>query len=190
MVRKAVVAVGFTLGACASGGGPVLVASDAGGKSLATASLPEALASVGNTPSLAGTPTDVYSRIAQRALNCWFGAGGPLKPTHVFAAEAPPPSAGAGAEIVIHERDQQIGQNPRGTRAFRIIMTRKSDTSTRLTLQVGKLAADLAQAMEKDVLAWGFDKDSCAARIARPPPPPPPVVDKKKPKKRAVTASR
>ena len=170
----------------------LVVRATRAGNSLATASLPETLASVGNTPSLTGTPTDVYSRIAQRALNCWFGAGGPLKGTHVFAAEAPPPSAGRARRSCMHERDQGVQadkiRGARGRSASR--MTRESDTSTRLTLQVGKLAPDLAQAMEKDVLAWGFDKESCAARVVRPPPPPPPVVEKKKPKKRAVTASR
>src|SRR5262245_2800572 len=38
----------------------------------------------------AGTPTGVFTQVAHGALVCWFGAGGPLKATHVYRAEAEP----------------------------------------------------------------------------------------------------
>ncbi len=67
----------------------------------------------------AGTPTDIYARVASGALRCWFGANGPLKATHIFNAEAAPPSDGGVAEIVVHERDL-TSRDQRGTRAFRV----------------------------------------------------------------------
>lgn len=146
------------------------------------------LSTLGSTPTVEGTVTDVYSRVANKALNCWFGAGGPLKPTHVFAAEAPPPSSGAPAEIVIHEKDLSA-PSPRGTRTFRITITRESDTTTRMVLQAGKLPSDLAEAMERDAVAWGSGRNSCDAQIVRPPPPLP-VAEKKKPKKHVVATGR
>lgn len=147
------------------------------------------LTTLGSTPTVQGSVTDAYSRVANKALNCWFGGHGPLKATHVFAADAPPPSSGAAAEIVIHEKDTGA-PSPRGTRAFRITLARESDETTRLTLQAGKLAPDLVEAMERDTVAWGHGRDSCDAQIVRPPPPPLPVAEKKKQKKRVVTATR
>ena len=187
----------MALGACASGSGPSSLATTLLGQpaipptaaAQPTASLPASLTTLGSTPTVTGSVTDVYSRVANRALNCWFGATGPLKPTHVFAAEAPPPSSGAAAEIVIHEKDTGA-PSPRGTRAFRITIARESDVTTRLVLQAGKLPTDLADAMERDVVAWGIGKDSCDAQIVRPPPPPPVAEKRKKQKKRVVTAGR
>ena len=191
-----VISASLALGACASANGPsslttLLESLPAPTTSTAqqTASLPSALTILASTPTVQGSVTDAYSRVANKALNCWFGGLGPLKSTHVFAADAPPPSSGAPAEIVIHEKDAG-GQSPRGTRAFRVTLARESDTTTRLTLQAGKLPADLAAAMERDTVAWGHGRDSCDAQIVRPPPPPPPVAEKKRQKKRVVTATR
>ncbi len=173
------------LGGCAGGGiapTALVVSAPAGG--IATASLPE-LATIGNTPTLSGSVTEVYSRIASKALTCWFSTDGPLKGSHVFSADAPPPSSGGSTEITIFENDAGVA-NPRGSRAYRISLTRESDISTRLTVQPGKLLPDLAQAMEKDVLAWGIGKTSCEARVVRPPPPPPPVAERKPQKKKRV----
>jgi len=47
----------------------------------------------------------LYELVARGALGCWFGAGGPLKTSHVFQAEAAPPAEGGAAEIVLHERE-------------------------------------------------------------------------------------
>ncbi len=172
------------LGACAQGTGAPSMAVLTMPPGGITASLPN-LATLGNTPTLAGTVTEVYSRIASKALTCWFSTDGPLKGSHVFSADAPPPSSGGSAEITIFEKDA-TATNPRGSRAYRMSLTRESDIATRLTVQSGKLSPDLAQAMEKDVLAWGVGKDSCEARVVRPPPPPPPVAEKKLQKKKRV----
>ena len=32
-----------------------------------------------------GTPTGVFAQVARGVLGCWFGAGGPLKASHVTA---------------------------------------------------------------------------------------------------------
>jgi hypothetical protein len=188
--RVHIFAAGLTcvvLGGCASqGASPTALLTSPTRNALTTGSLPD-LATLGNTPTLTGTVTDVYSRIAAKALTCWFSTDGPLKATHVFSAETPPPSSGGPAEITIFEKDATAG-NPRGSRAYRMSMTRESDTATRLTLQAGKLPADLAQAMEKDVLAWGLSKDSCEARIVRPAPPPTAIVKTPQKKKRVSAA--
>jgi hypothetical protein len=173
-----------------------LVSGCAGGSTLSTAALVQApgavlsnetLAALGNTPTLAGASTDVYARVARGALTCWFGANGPLKASHIFNAEAAPPSKGGAAEIVVHERDP-TQPSPKGMRVFRISFTAESEDKTRLSLQAGKLPPDLAQAMEKDTLAWGFGRQSCEAQVVRPPPPPP-EPEKVKPKKRSKLAS-
>src|SRR5262245_35396978 len=46
-----------------------------------------------------GTPTGVFTQVAHEALRCWFGAGGPLKATHVYRADAQPPAKGGNAVI-------------------------------------------------------------------------------------------
>jgi hypothetical protein len=171
------------------------------GVSPLTASLAEAPKAVaasttvlplGSTPSVRGTPTAVYERIARGVLNCWFGGLGPLKKTHIFNADVAPPSTGGGAEISIHEREASPvpNQSPRGARAFRIILARESEETTRVSIEGSRLPNDLTQAMEKDTVAWAVEKDSCEAQVVRPAPPPPPEPEKAKVKKRAKTAQR
>ncbi len=83
---------------------------------------------------VSGSPTGVYALIARGALNCWFGADGPLKPTHVFEAEAQPPASGGAAEIVLYERDETL-RDKRGTRALRVQIA-GSETSVRVGTSV------------------------------------------------------
>jgi hypothetical protein len=179
------------LGGCASASNPSpltasLPALPTDTKQLAAIS--DNLATLGGSPSLRGTPTEVYERVARAALVCWFGAHGPLKKTHIFNAEAAPPTKGGDAEISVHERDS-TQPSPRGSRVFRIWLAAESGDSTRMTIQVSKLPQDLAQAMEKDTLAWGIGRESCETQIVRPPPPPPETA-KAKPKTRVKTAAR
>lgn len=145
---------------------------------------------LGNTPSVRGSPTAVYERVARGVLGCWFGALGPLKKTHIFNADAAPLSKGGEAELSIHEREINPlpNQSPRGARVFRVYFARESDETTRIAIEAGKLPADLAQAMERDTVAWAVEKESCEAQIVRPAPPPPPEPEKAKVKKRARTA--
>jgi hypothetical protein len=147
------------------------------------------LATLGNSPSLKGTPTEVYERVARGALVCWFGANGPLKKTHIFDATAASPTKGGEAEITVHERDP-TQPSPRGTRVFRIWLVPESSASTRMTMQVSRLPADLAQAMEKDTLAWGIGREACETQRVRPPPVPVAEPVQAKTKTRVKTTAR
>jgi hypothetical protein len=141
----------------------------------------ETLLAIGNSPTIDVSSTELYTRVAGGALKCWFGAGGPLKASHVFNAEVAPVASGGAAEIIVHERDPRAtGQAAsRGVRAFRISIEPISAEKARLSMTSGKLAPDLAAALEKDALAYAFGQDSCEAQVVRPPPPP--TVAKKKP---------
>lgn len=156
-------------------------AGSAGGDTTRSASKVIALAS---SPTVTGSPTAVYERVARGALTCWFGGLGPLRKTHIFNADAAPPSQGGGAEITIHERELNPlpNQTPRGTRVFRLWFEREGDASTRVRMEAAKLPQDLAEAMEKDAVAWAAEKEQCQAQVVRPPPPPeePPKAPKKR----------
>lgn len=114
-----------------------------------------------------GTPTEVYARVASGALRCWFGANGPLKSTHIFNAEAAPPSEGGVAEIVLHERDL-TSRDPRGTRAFRVaFIGRGSNVEVGITPL--KIGAPLVELMVRDVETWAQGGSGCQARALSPP---------------------
>ena len=44
-----------------------------------------------------GSATDIYARIAQGAMGCWFAVSGPLKKDYIFHASADAPSRGGKA---------------------------------------------------------------------------------------------
>ena len=112
-------------------------------------------------PDPVGPPTEIYRRIARGATVCWFGTHGPLKATHIFNAEAEPPSAGGRAEIVLHERD--IGKpDPRGNRAFRVQITPIGETS-KLEIENIRFPIDTGQAMIADVRRWARNDLGCGA---------------------------
>jgi len=134
---------------------------------------------------VAGTPTEVYALVARGALGCWFGAGGPLKTSHVFQAEAEPPAKGGGAEIVIHERDASL-RDQRGSRAYRISFAGEA-AGVRVGSTALKFAPALAQAMAKDVETWAKGGAGCQLRALLPPPAP--VVHKGS-KRPAASAKR
>jgi hypothetical protein len=120
-----------------------------------------------------GTPTGVFTQVAQGVLGCWFSADGPLKTSHVYRAEAEPPAKGGEAEIVIHERDPTV-RDLRGPRAYRISFAGDM-ASVRVTAAALKLELKLAEAMARDVEMWakeGFKAGSgCQLRALLPPPP-------------------
>jgi hypothetical protein len=117
---------------------------------------------------VSGTPTEVYTRVARGILGCWFGAGGPLKASHVFQAEAAPPAKGGAAEIVVHERDTSF-RDQRGVRAYRVSFSSEA-TGVRVGMTALKFEAKLAQAMAKDVEAWAKGGAGCQLRGLLPPP--------------------
>lgn len=114
-----------------------------------------------------GTPTEVYSLVARGALGCWFAANGPLKATHVFHADAAPPSQGGLAEIVLHERNPSV-RDQRGARAFHVAFA--SDVAgVRVRVTVIKVAQTLAEPMVRDVEVWARGGAGCQARELGPP---------------------
>lgn len=109
-----------------------------------------------------GTPTEVYERVGRGAVSCWLGAGGPLKGTHIYDAEAEPAHKGGAAEIVIRERDENA-PNPRSVRAYRIsIQPGGSETAT-VEVENLKLPESLARQMKSNVEAWSAGEEGCAA---------------------------
>jgi hypothetical protein len=123
-----------------------------------------------------GTPTDVYALVARGALRCWFGADGPLKPTHVFHAEAESPAKGGAAEMVLHERDETM-RDKRGARAFRVSLA-GVPAGVRVAIAMPRMEQQLAQLMAKDVTAWTKGGTDCEMRKHMPPQPLATVVGK------------
>ncbi len=136
-----------------------------------------------------GSPTGVFTQVAQGVLGCWFGADGPFKTSHVYRAEAEPPAKGGQAEIVIHERDASV-RDLRGPRAYRISFASEHG-GVRVVAAALKLELKLAEAMAHDVEKWakagarGGSAD-CQVRALFPPPPPPVVAKATKPAKGAA----
>ena len=133
--------------------------------------------------SVPGTPTSVFAQVAQGMLGCWFGSG-PLKASHVYRAEAEPPTKGGEAEIVIHERDLTL-RDQRGTRAYKVMFAGEG-SGVRVTIMPLKIEAKLAEAMARDVETWAKEgaKEgvkpgaACQLRALFPPPPPPTAMAK------------
>lgn len=105
-------------------------------------------------------PTEVYALVARGATSCWFGAGGALRQTHVFYADADPPSSGGKAEIAILERVQG-GETVRGPRAYRIALS-PSAGGTVIEQSNQKLPEALATAVEADVGRFARGALACA----------------------------
>lgn len=126
-----------------------------------SAQVPAEVASI-----VAGAPTDVYALVARGALKCWFGADGPLKPTHVFHAEAESPAKGGAAEMVLHDRDESV-RDKRGARAFRVSFS-SAPGGVRVAVSVPRMEEQLARVMAKDVFAWAKGGTDCEVRKQMP----------------------
>jgi hypothetical protein len=136
---------------------------------------------------VSGTPTDVYALVARGILGCWFGAGGPLKESHVFQAEADPPAKGGSAEIVIHERDRSL-PDQRGLRAYRVSIASEA-AGVRVGMLTLRFEVALAQSMAKDVEGWAKGSAGCQLRALLPPAAS--RADKRHgPSKKSLSASR
>lgn len=123
-----------------------------------------------------GNPTDVYALVARGALRCWFGADGPLRPTHVFHAEAESPAKGGAAEMVLHERDETM-RDKRGARAF-LVSFASVPAGVRVGVTMPRMEQQLALLMVKDVAAWTKGGTDCEVRKHVPPQPLATVVGK------------
>lgn len=109
--------------------------------------------------AVVGTPTEVYTRVAQGALTCWFGAEGPLKGAYVYHAEALPPSKGGQARIVIHARDDSRTDR-RGKRAY-LVDILPDGQGAKLSVHNATMTQDLALRMQSDVDRWAADETGC-----------------------------
>ena len=167
--RAFTVVLAISAGACSSANLPQLPAGSAPVETGAVASGPPEPAAYETTIIAPGTPTEVYALVAGGALRCWFGAGGPLKASHVFHAEAAPPADGGAAEIVLHERDPSL-RDQRGPRAFRIAFT-GDPGGVRVGITTIKVAAPLSELMVRDVVVWVSGGTGCQARLLSPAPP-------------------
>jgi hypothetical protein len=169
-----ILALTLGVGACTSVTGPQLPAGPVPIETSSTAS-PAPPGSEPGTPLAAiiakTTPTETYELVARGALGCWFGARGPLKPTHVFHAEAAPPVEGGAAEIVLHERDASF-RDLRGPRAFRVTFA-TAPAGAQVNVVNLKMAPPVGTAMAKDVEAWAAGGAGCQLRAVLPPPPSP-----------------
>jgi hypothetical protein len=171
----AVIVAAAGLGACSQSGLPTLPTMPPSTQSSITPTQLEtgAVSALPAAPAAevvsiaAGTPTDIYARVASGALRCWFGANGPLKATHIFNAEAAPPSDGGVAEIVVHERDPS-SRDPRGTRAFRVAFVGRGG-SVEVGISLLKIGAPMSELMVKDVETWAQGGSGCNARSLGPP---------------------
>lgn len=160
-------------GACTSATGPQLSAGSTPIES-SSAAKPSPVADpepTGTTIMAKGTPTEVYELVARGALGCWFGAGGPLKTSHVFQAEATPPAEGGAAEIVLHERDVSL-RDQRGPRAFRVTFA-SAPMGAQLNIANIKMTSAVGGAMAKDVETWAGNGKGCQVRGLFPPAPAP-----------------
>jgi hypothetical protein len=158
-------------GGCAPSSAPTLTAGTAPIETGATAQVPSPVPSaqvpVETAIIVQGTPTEVYSLVARGALGCWFAANGPLKATHVFRADASPPSQGGRAEIVLHERDASLSDQ-RGTRAFHVGFASDA-VGVRVGIAVIKIAPALAELMVRDVEVWAKGGAGCQTKALSPP---------------------
>lgn len=164
-----VVALAAVAGGCSSANLPALPSAATPLETGAVASAPAGGGPLETATVVPGTPTDVYTVVAGGALRCWFGADGPLKATHVFHADAAPPTDGGVAEIVLHERDPSM-RDQRGARAFRVSFTGEGG-SVRVGITTIRVAAPLAELMVRDVAVWASGGAGCQARALSPPAP-------------------
>lgn len=145
----AAVLMAASTGACA--GGPALPA------------LPD-LPGTNEPLRASGRVTDVYMRVAHGASECWFGAAGVLKATHIFHADLDPPSKGERAVITVQEIDRtQV--SPWGRRVFRIQLT-PADGATAIAVDNIAMPEEVAKRMRADVFQWIEGKSACSTKEA------------------------
>ena len=144
------------IAACSSGAEP---------PSVALPKLTELTAALPEAPSAPqGSATDIYARVAQGAMGCWFSPKGGMKKDYIYHAEADAPSRGGKAEIVVHKRDPSQ-PNPRGAKAYKVLITPTGETSATVTTQNVHLPEAQATAMTDDVNRWAKGQTGCSAPV-------------------------
>jgi hypothetical protein len=126
---------------------------------LSAGALPSVAALIPDHDRVVGTPTEVYTHVARGVLTCWFGADGPLKSSHIYHADAEPPSRGGHSEIEIFAKDVSA-EDPRALRAFRVVIA-TVDGSTKLEVENLKIPEPLASRLDRDVHRWAADGEGC-----------------------------
>ncbi len=137
-----------------------------GGLSLPTLALPKLTAPAPTAPvglitriESVGTPTEIYARIARGAVQCWFGASGPLKKAYIYHAEADAPSRGGRAEITLHVREPSQ-PNPRGAKAYRVKIEPQGNVSV-VEAENLKLPEPMALTLNAEVSRWSKGEQGC-----------------------------
>jgi len=123
--------------------------------------LPKIAAAPASSTYTKAGPVEAYEQVARGATSCWFGAGGQLKASHIFYADADPPSAGSKAEIALVERDP-AAVSSRGSKAYRISL-RPEGEGTRIEHTNLKLADALVGAVQADVHRFSEGDLACAS---------------------------
>ncbi len=167
--RTAAIGMGVCafFGGCAGQGGLGTGFDTSGSLSLPKIELPslaatEPAAGIGSTSRVqpVGSATEIYSRIARGAVQCWFGATGPFKKDFIYHADADAPSRGGKAEIVLHVREP-VQPNPRGAKAYRIKIEPAGEASVVETENL-RLPEPTARALNGDVGRWSKGEQGCA----------------------------
>lgn len=127
----------------------------------ACANLPATLelGALENSRPVTGSPTELYTRVARGALACWFSAGGVLKASYFYHAEAEPLSRGGASEIVIHVRGG-LGPSLKGLRAFRVAIKPKGE-SAEMEITNYRLPDLLGNELKEDVERWAAGEVGC-----------------------------
>lgn len=149
------------------------VAGQPNGAPATTASVPKPIEAGASDASftVGSSATDTYAAVARGALNCWFGANGPMKRSHIFHADANPPAKGGSAEIVLQERDASLSDQ-RGVRAFRVAFIPAGE-GTQVTVSHLKVDPNVALALTRDVETWARGQAGCQLRTVLEPVPDP-----------------
>jgi hypothetical protein len=191
-VRLAFLCMGLVLaaGACSSNGLPNLgsgtgqIETSAAGSSAADPTQSRSVP-IATATTVSGEPVAIYTLVARGIHACWFGAGGPLRNTHVFRAEARSQTKGGEAEITIHERDMAQADQ-RGQQAVRISFENAAGL-VRVGVAVVKVPPGYGEPMARDVGAWAKGQAGCELRTSFPPAPE--VAAQKNPGKPSVKTS-
>ena len=133
-----------------------------------------------------GSATDLYARVAQGAMSCWFSANGPLKKDYIFHATADAPSRGGKAQIVIHQRDP-TQPNPRGPKAYLVSIDPTGESTATIKTENLKMSEAFAAAMTEDIGRWAKGDQGCDGNSTTVGwvPAPPPTAETPKPTHKA-----
>jgi hypothetical protein len=103
-----------------------------------------------------------------------------MKKDYIYHAEADAPSRGGKAEIVVHTRDPSQ-PNPRGAKAYKVLITPKTETSATVVTENLRMPEAQGAAMTSDVNRWAKGEEGCeqaatAAAVSVPAPAPVPAT--------------